>query len=257
VLIAGSGADHRGWRRLVPELCRSDAEQARFAPDGASLAATARVAVFDQRGSGESGDVPPATSAVTTAADARAVGRALLGERFAVIGESMGGMAALQLALLSPEAVSAVVLIATTAGGAGLTWPTDAFINNAAIAAADQDETSARAGVALVVSSRFQKEQSALFELLVADALAQPTSGASLDAMGSVFMTHDVAGRLGEIRVPTLVICGTEDQTHPLPNSEYLAAHIPDARLVVADGVGHFVSMEAPHRIIDEVRALL
>jgi pimeloyl-ACP methyl ester carboxylesterase len=60
-----------------------------WASHGRSLADELRVAVFDQRGCGESSEAPPATSAELMASDAIAVGRALLGPRFAVVGESL------------------------------------------------------------------------------------------------------------------------------------------------------------------------
>src|SRR5438552_6339122 len=82
VLVGGAGGDHQGWRFLVPELCSSEGERLLLAPSGVSLAASARVAVFDHRGIGDSRHTPPATAAETTASDAVAVGRALLGERF-------------------------------------------------------------------------------------------------------------------------------------------------------------------------------
>ena len=56
---------------------------------------------------------------------------------------------------------------------------------------------------------------------------------------------HDTAERLGEIGCPTLVCGGRYDGIAPPANSEYLAAHIPGARLELFDG-GHIFFMQDP-----------
>ena len=55
----------------------------------------------------------------------------------------------------------------------------------------------------------------------------------------------DVIERLGEITVPTLIIAGTEDQLTPLKYANFMAARIPDARLVTVPDAGHMVMIEA------------
>lgn len=55
--------------------------------------------------------------------------------------------------------------------------------------------------------------------------------------------------RLGDLRVPTLVVHGTEDPLFPLGNARALAREIPDARLIVLEGVGH----ETPPRAVWDV----
>jgi 3-oxoadipate enol-lactonase len=217
------------------------------------LADELRVAVFDQRGTGESSEALPATSAELMASDAIAVGRALLGQRFAVVGESMGGMAALQAALIYPEVVTALGLLATTAGGRGLTWPSDAFIAAATAGGGIFDQAGAQDGLAVAVSEQFRTERPALFDAMVEAAMTRLSSDQIGAAQATVFLNHDVATRLGEIQIPVLVMCGTEDHAHPLPNSQFLASNIPGAHLVVLEGAGHIIDAEDPERVIDEI----
>jgi 3-oxoadipate enol-lactonase len=251
VLASGGGADHRGWRAVVPELCESDAERALWAPHGTSLAERCRVVVFDQRGTGESVAVPPADSARLLGSDVATVLGSLLTTPCCVVGHSMGGMAALHTVLDYPESVSALGLVATTAGGVGLTLPTDAYLA-AAASQYESGQTEAVDDLELAVSALFRSEHRALYEEFSKQALAQPkTVGA--EELGQVLFGHDVSNRLGDIAVPTIVICGTDDQVHPLPNSSFLAGHISAARLVALEGAGHLLNVEAPKRLIDEI----
>jgi pimeloyl-ACP methyl ester carboxylesterase len=65
---------------------------------------------------------------------------------------------------------------------------------------------------------------------------------------------HDLRGRLGEVRAPTLVIHGDADPLVRLEHGEVLAAGIPGARLLVLPGVGHLPWVERPN---DVARAIL
>jgi len=63
----------------------------------------------------------------------------------------------------------------------------------------------------------------------------------------------DVMARLGEIRTPTLVICGTDDQLTPPKYAQFLQHHIAGARLELIRGAGHYVQLERS----DETNAAL
>ena len=67
----------------------------------------------------------------------------------------------------------------------------------------------------------------------------------------------DLGGRLGEIRCPTLVLCGRQDQLTPLDCHMELAAGIANARLVVLEDCGHLAPMERPEVVTDALRAWL
>ena len=243
VLASGGGADHRGWRSVVPELCESEPERELWARHGRSLGEECRVAVFDQRGTGESVDVPPAGSAEMLGSDVATVCRSLLQTPCTVVGHSMGGMAALQAVLGDPAVARNLALLATTAGGSGLTWPSDSVLNRMA-------ET--KNGLDLAVSVRFRSENPELYDVIAKEESAEPRT-VDPDALAQVFFSHDVADRLNEISIPVVVVCGSDDQFHPLPNSAYLVEHLPQARFVRLGGVGHLLNVEAPDVLIHEI----
>jgi 3-oxoadipate enol-lactonase len=164
-------------------------------------------------------------------------------------------MAALHLTLDRGTSVLGLGLLATTAGGAGLTWPTAEFI--AQMASGDPSrELDAEAALALGVSEDWRADHSELFAAFAEYARTQARARDLGEAQMHVFLTHDVAGRLEEISVPTVVICGTQDPTHPPANSEFLASHIPHARLVQVEGAGHLIHVERPNLVIDEITFL-
>ena len=70
-------------------------------------------------------------------------------------------------------------------------------------------------------------------------------------------MMHDTYDRLPEIGVPTLVIAGTEDKVIPVENSRILASRIPGAESIILEGVGHFLSVEAPEAVNKAIHGFL
>lgn len=63
----------------------------------------------------------------------------------------------------------------------------------------------------------------------------------------------DVMDRLGEVHLPTLVICGEEDQLTPLKYSQFIVDHIQGARLVTIPDAGHMVMLERPQEITEAI----
>ena len=63
----------------------------------------------------------------------------------------------------------------------------------------------------------------------------------------------DVMARLSEIKAPTLILCGTDDQLTPVKYSEYLQSRIAGARLVTYPGAGHMVMLEEPIAVAREL----
>lgn len=258
LLVSGAASDARSWRLVVPELCGSGAAPlpAVERPYAAhpSLAADHRVAGYDQRGTGGSSGTAPPDSSSLGAEHARAVAGALLAGPFHLVGHSLGGMAALRLALDHPGSVVSLVLISTSAGGPALTLPDDAWLATLGGSPGADRREQARRNLALSVGTGFPERHPELFSHLVDEMVAAPPASAeSGAAQASTFLTHDVTGELDRLRVPTLVICGTADRVMRPPNSRYLAAHIPGAELVEIEGAGHALDLEVPQRLRDEI----
>jgi pimeloyl-ACP methyl ester carboxylesterase len=243
LLIAGGGADMASWARLVPEAAYDDADRIGMRPVASSLADTHRVAVFDQAGLGRSAGVRPAETGVEYAGDALTVGRATLGPRFAVVGMSLGGIAAQHLVLSAPEVVGRLVLVATVSGASTFVPPPSPH----PVDIPEDARSFAR---------RFPTDQPELFRHLVQREARLVRHEDSDLCQIAVFLSHDAADRLGEIRCPTTVIGGVEDRTFPIENSRLVAAAIPDARVVELEGVGHAVHNEAPQAIATAVRSV-
>lgn len=251
LLVSGSASDGRSWRFVVPELTDVDIEREHAASP--SLAARHRVAGYDQRGTGGSTGAVPPDSSELGGAHASVVGRALLGPRFHLVGHSMGGMAALRLALAHPEWVASLVLVSTSAGGAALTLPDDDWLASLDPPAGADPREQGRRNLALSVGAGFPDRHPDLFEHLVTGMVGAPSSPASMSALAGTFLTHDVTAELQGVGAPTLVICGTEDRVMPPPNSRYLADHLPGAVLVEIEGAGHALDLEVPGRLADEI----
>ena len=64
----------------------------------------------------------------------------------------------------------------------------------------------------------------------------------------------DFSGRLGELRCPTLILCGEKDGAN-LKSARFLAGHIPGAELQVLENTGHVVNEENPRALAERLNA--
>jgi len=174
----------------------------------------------------------------------------------ALLGVSLGGRVALEVALARPDLVSALVLVAP--GMPGHEWSDELRARWAeeeeAFEAGDLDgavEVSLRTwvdgprrnpeDVDPVVRSLVGEMQRRAYELQ-----------GVVDEDEEELFIEDVAQRLGDVRAPTLVIVGEEDQPDMHAIAKRLAAEIPGARLETIANTAHVPSMERP-REFDEL----
>ena len=73
-------------------------------------------------------------------------------------------------------------------------------------------------------------------------------------ALGSSMKDLDFSGRLGELRRPTLILCGEKDGAN-LKSARFLAGHIPGAELRVIENTGHVVNEENPKALAERLNA--
>ena len=239
LLLPGGPGEARAWRYTFPEVDGGPAGDHGL-----------RLATFDRRGVGGSADSEPCGSSALNADDAVAVGRALLGEQFHVVGISVGGMVAMQAALRHPDLVASLTLVATSAGGSTRTPPDQRYIDNV-MSPPDDPDTALRENLAVALSPGWPTEHRGPFDQLVADmAASPPVSDAANAALFELFVTHDVTDLLSAIAARTLVIGCEHDLVVPIANSEHLAATIPSARLVRVPS-GHAIDVEAAARLVE------
>lgn len=160
------------------------------------------------------------------------------------VGHSMGGAIAQWAALHHPERVAALVLIAT---GARLRVSPEILEG----LRTDFQRTVDRITEwSWGISPPARWVENTRHLLLSTDPALIEGDYRACDAF-------DVMDRLGEIRAPTLVIGGTADRMTPIKYAEYLAAHIPGARLVRVEGAGHMVMLEQPEVVAAAIRDFL
>ena len=215
-----------------------------------ALATRFRIIAFDNRGAGRSSaPVGPYTTG-QMADDAAALLEHLGIERAHVVGLSMGGMIAQELALAHPERIDRLILYATVARvRLALHGP---WLSNWARAAERGVEANelVLSLMPWVFTAAFMTQQEQVEEALamwISAPFQAPPQG--IAAQAAACRTHDALERLPLITAPTLVLVGAEDILFPVSCAEELAEGIPGARLHVLERGGHIPHLEYPEAV--------
>ena len=210
---------------------------------------------YDHRGIGASSRLTDGPVTIRQMAeDAAGLLAALEIDSAHVLGISMGGMIAQELALAHPPLLRTLTLGCTYCGGEGSSLTSQDVIDRLGEAMMSGDrERAIRAGWEVNVSAAFAADEDAWRDFAaIAErrAVAVPVIMAQMQAIAA----HDTSARLPALEVPTLVIHGTADQMLPVANGRLIASLIPGSQLEILDGVGHLFFWELPERSADLVR---
>ena len=240
LLLTGLGAKRQGWARQLPA----------FGQEYRTLA-------LDHRDVGDSDPFEAAYTVTDQADDAADFLHALNIDRAHVVGISMGGFIALNLALRYPDLVRSLVLVSTSAGGASYVPPTpEAQATLAPDFSLDPAERARRTYRA-ITGPGFMDAHPEVADLIGQAATERPMSPESYARQYGAALTHDVSAHLGQIHIPTLVVHGDADPLVPYANGQYLAGHIPNAHLVTYRGVGHIPIVERAEDFNRDVLAFI
>ncbi len=236
--IQGMSATHLAWGQPFLE----------------ALEASFDTIVFDNRGIGRSGEAQLPFEIRDLAGDVAGLLDVLELENAHVVGISMGGMIAQELALAHPERIRTLTIGASYCGGpeGTLMAPEDLQMLGAAFASGDREQVF-RAMWEINLSPGFREDESrygAFAEMGSALPAPQPVVLQQMRACGA----HDTHDRLAQIDLPTLVIHGDADRLLTYPNGRQIAALIPGARLETLEGVGHMFWWEQPERSAELIR---
>ena len=228
LLIHGAGMSARAWTGQLR-----------------GLSPTLQVLALDLPGHGASD--PSADSSVASHAEAAFRLLTTLGVASTfVAGHSLGGAVALALAAHRPELVKGLVLIASCAKA-----PSSAGLFQAALGALPSS---------IHRMLFFSAARSYLFAIGASNTAVHLALKDLHNCKPETIRKDIIAARTlnleqhaANLRVPTLVLCGSSDMVTPLRLSERLSTLIPGAQLSVVDQAGHMLPLEAPERVNREI----
>lgn len=173
--------------------------------------------------------------------------RVLPGSAFCLFGHSLGGAIVQQFTFLYPQYVQALVLVGTGARLRVLPEILEGIQERF-------EET-----VKMICDYAFSKKSSQDMVEKGIETILQARP-AVLYGDFAACDRFDIMGRVGTIRVPTIVICGGDDVMTPPKYARFLAEKIKGARLEIIDGAGHMVMIEKPDefnsRVMDFLESL-
>ncbi|MGH6621854.1 MAG: alpha/beta fold hydrolase [Alphaproteobacteria bacterium] len=165
---------------------------------------------------------------------------------FAYAGLSMGGYMAFEMMRMAPERVVKLALLDTAAYN---DTPERSAIRRDMIALAEKGdfETVKRNTMPIFLSpARLHDREVVDIASGMCDEVGPQVF---VQQMTAIMQRRDSRDTLRDIRVPTLVICGRQDQGTPLAASEEIAAGIPGSRLAVIEDCGHLSTIEQPQAV--------
>ncbi len=260
LLIMGLGTQMLAW---PDEFCRQLADRGNFVVrfDNRDVGLSSH---FDTAGRGRPlrsllGLTEPTYRLVDMARDAAGLIAALGWSGAHVVGVSMGGMIAQNLALLRPDLVLSLTSISSTTGSLAVgrpRWDVLAKMVTARPATSrEQGIANSMAMYAKIRSVGFPSDFDRIRALagVAYDRRYDPAGGAR--QFSAILAAPDRTVALQRISVPTTVIHGTADPLVNLTGGVATAAAVPGSRLVTIAGMGHDLPSALWPRLVDEIQA--
>jgi len=225
-----------------------------FAPIVPGLAKRYRVLTWDVRGFGDSQRPPAGYAIARFAADLAGLLDHVGVERAVIMGTSMGGTISQRFILDFPERTAAAVIMSTSSevnDKGRQRW-------------FEQADTIERDGMAAWVRASRPAEQTDEFmaahpELREAEErrIRNNPDSAVYAQVARAVADYNYTEELKSVRVPTLVLVGSEDKQTPPGGSVIISRMIPGAELHIIPGYGHSLPREAPETVVDLVTSFL
>lgn len=239
LFVHGLGGNWQNWLECLPRAAQER-----------------RAIAVDLPGFGVS---PPPDAEVTISAYARVLDALLeeLGvEEAVVVGNSMGGFIAAELAIAHPQRVERLVLV--SAAGISSTSrsrrPTMTMFRVAGVvsskALARSRDVVARPRLRHAILSSVIRHPSRLRADILLEIMPGSNAPAFMDSLDAL-LDYDFTDRLPEIRRPTLMVWGREDMIVPVADADEFERLIPDSRKVIFDETGHVAMLERPRAFND------
>jgi pimeloyl-ACP methyl ester carboxylesterase len=237
ILICGLAGITRDWRLQVPHFSNHY-----------------RTIVFDNRGVGKTDKPKPPYSISQFAKDTISLMDHLKLKKANILGLSMGGMIAQELAILYPERIDKLILSVTNCGPKHSVMPEPWVIETIAQTEGLSLEEALRKSFPIIFTDSFLKEDMEKVEIFLNDRLAYPGQPFfAFQAQLKAVMEFDSYLGLSKIENQTLILTSKKDILVPPVNSEILAGKIRNSKLVIFENGGHLLNIERPEEFNDTV----
>ncbi len=228
VLIMGLRRNAEWWYRQIPHLSQHFT-----------------VLAFDNRGAGRS-DKPREEYSIRLFADDTAELMEAVGIRRAhVLGVSMGGYIAQELAINYSEKIRRLILGCTSAGGEGAVRMTPERLVTFTANEGLTPEQILRKDMDIFFSDKFVRENPQKIEEFVEISFRHYQPAFAFFQQFDACQKHDTADRVGRIAAPTLIMTGDDDLLVPPENSHILKELMPSSELILFPRCRHCFFLEA------------
>lgn len=222
-----------------------DMDHTMYAPQFEELPHRYRCIAWDMRGHGGSDCPSGPWSMQDSVDDLAAFIEGVNAAPCHLVGMSWGGMIALRIAVERPGLTLSLVVIDASADAEA---PDRAALYTSfqdAIAAGGITDELLEAGLPILFGERYRTQEPDAIGFHI-DRIKNMKTEAHVEGLRSFIHRDSLIDRLGEIRIPVLVIHGEEDVAQPMEEAEKIANGIPGAELVRVPGSGHTTPLEAP-----------
>jgi pimeloyl-ACP methyl ester carboxylesterase len=236
MLVMGLTADHLAWALQVRELKKHF-----------------RVITFDNRDVGQSSECEGEYEITDMATDAMCLADELGLDSFHLVGASLGGAIAQEMALSSPDRIRTLTLAITWAGAGN--WGRKFHRLWTAQVERTPWEEHVDNLMLLVFSEEFfddQEKVTFMRQTMLGNPFPQSTE--SFARQAGAAGRHETRERLPHLKMPVHVIGAEHDRLVPVWKSEEIAELIPGAKLTVIERAAHSVNIERPDEFNAAVR---
>lgn len=247
MLIHGAWASHEWWRMQIPEFSK------RY-----------RVIALDVRGHGKSARLEKPTTVKKLAEDVDRVLTHLNVDEIVLIGWSMGGIISAQYYFDHPDKVKGLILISSRLHKRPRML-IEAYLRSIReMFTLFMDFADFEGFESLKYEDEVKKEVEKMFSPstdpeIIKWAIEDLTNNRRRDYLNIVktIARFDASDKLHMIKVPTLIIVGDKDERTPPEFSKKIHEKIPNSKLVIINGYGHYVLLERPDIVNKEVLTFL
>lgn len=246
-MIHGAWASHEWWRMQIPEFSKKY-----------------KVIALDVRGHGKSARLEKPTTVKKLAEDVDRVLSYLDIHEIVLIGWSMGGMISVQYYLDHPDRVKALILISSRLHKRPRML-LEAYLRSIReMFTLFMDFADFEGFESLNYEDQVKKEVEKMFSPstdpeILRWAIEDLTKNRRRDYLNIVktLARYDASDKLHMIKAPTLIIVGDKDERTPPEFSRRIHKEIPNSKLVIINGCGHYVLLERPDIVNREILAFL